>query len=191
MTRQRCKVSMILEKLELRPTVDYGKSPNLRQFNRVLNSNDGVLDLVLSNFDSELEVLQDILPLLVEDNHHPTLDITVPNAKPSKVLVAMMIANIRNESAPYEELKNAGLVGCISGTLDNLLKEGIEVKKTIMDHIIEKQLKWCKNLHGIDEEMIPFKAWNWMPTKPEISWEIHEESGLQRSVPKWRVCDGL
>ncbi|GJQ83611.1 hypothetical protein Trydic_g10954 [Trypoxylus dichotomus] len=65
-------------------STDSPESLNLLQFNSVLNSNDRVVDLVLSNFNSEVEVLQDILPLLVEDNHHPALDVTVPNAKPSK-----------------------------------------------------------------------------------------------------------
>ncbi|GJQ83798.1 hypothetical protein Trydic_g5658 [Trypoxylus dichotomus] len=32
-----------------------------------------------------VEVLQDVPPLLVEDNHHPALGITVPNTKPSKI----------------------------------------------------------------------------------------------------------
>ncbi|GJQ77702.1 hypothetical protein Trydic_g12823 [Trypoxylus dichotomus] len=73
------------------------ESLNPRQFNRVLNSNDRVLDLVLSNFDSEIEVLHDILAPLVEHSHHSALDITVPNAKPSKVRCSHAIRNRQNK----------------------------------------------------------------------------------------------
>lgn len=62
-------------------------SLNLRQFNKVLNSNYRTLDLVLSNFEHDLVVSRDSLPIVSEDSYHPSLNLIVPNAKPPKQVI--------------------------------------------------------------------------------------------------------
>ena len=52
------------------------------QFNNVKNANDKVLDLLLCNRSILLDVCRSELPLVVEDMHHPSLEVfinTVPN----------------------------------------------------------------------------------------------------------------
>lgn len=49
---------------------------NLRQFNKIVNHNDRLLDLVLSNVICDVG---DHAPLVFEDIHHPALDISFRN----------------------------------------------------------------------------------------------------------------
>lgn len=54
---------------------------NLQQHNRILNSNNRLLDLVFTNNETQCEVLRSQDPFLKEDTHHPALEIQIKMTK--------------------------------------------------------------------------------------------------------------
>lgn len=58
------------------------RSHNLEQVNNISNSNNRLLDLVLTNLQSSVSVDRDTLPFVSEDDHHPALSILLNISSP-------------------------------------------------------------------------------------------------------------
>lgn len=68
---------------------------NLDQFNNIMNCNNHILDLVLSNLHSNITLEEDLLPLVPTDAHHPALHICLPFNSEIKVLPFPAANNLR------------------------------------------------------------------------------------------------
>ena len=51
------------------------------QLNSILNSNQRLLDLVISNINVPIKVIREEVPLMSEDPHHPTLSISIEDVQ--------------------------------------------------------------------------------------------------------------
>ncbi|XP_063902113.1 uncharacterized protein LOC135121766, partial [Zophobas morio] len=68
---------------------------DLKQSNAIVNVNNRLLDLVLSNNQLNTEVIREPLPLLQEDVHHPCLRIFIESVKPNNTFFEGNGHNIR------------------------------------------------------------------------------------------------
>lgn len=83
---------------------------DMKQFNGILNHNNHILDLVMSNFPShDLTVTRCEDPLCKQDLHHPTLLIEL-KVRPIRIIESRKIDRFNYRVANYDDI-NAAIIG--------------------------------------------------------------------------------
>jgi hypothetical protein len=145
---------------------------NLNSYNNVLNSNNRTLDLVLSDMD--LLVNRDSCPLVLEDSHHPALDILLSvyssNHNRHSVLSNNLLYNFKKADFYnlYLDLSTVDWIHLFSFTdVDNAVDYFYDILFSVIDRHVPK-----RNLNANRK----FPAW----FTPDIIRDIKKKNVLAR-----------